>query len=195
MSDDFDSQGSEGTAETDISDGGETELFESDAQDDELFESEPGDDAELYTEGDAEDGVSPEVRAEINEKSDYSSEVNDNIKSVEELEIYQDAGLHEETVDGRSCLVRDDIDWDQTDEFGDTNRSRVEKNLVPIAPNGEKIELHHVGQKDDSPLAELTRSEHRGVGNDAILHDKTKESEIDRPAFTTERIRHWKARD
>lgn len=187
----------------------DTELYEEDDYDTELYDgedesSEEDEDTELYSEEDEQteddsqtensDKTDDEVRAEINEKSNYSDEVNDNIKSVDELEVYQKAGLKEEQVDGKTCLVRDDIDWEQKDEFGRTNRERAEKNLSPISKNGETVELHHIGQKDDSPLAELTMSEHRGKGNDSVLHDKTKDSEIDRPAFTTERINHWKAR-
>lgn len=54
--------------------------------------------------------------------------------------------------------------------------------------------MHHIGQKPDSPLAELTTEEHRGAGNDTILHDKQKESEIDRNEFAKERKEHWKNR-
>jgi hypothetical protein len=32
----------------------------------------------------------------------------------------------------------------------------MEQGLAPIAQNGETIQLHHIGQKPDSPLAELT---------------------------------------
>ncbi len=135
------------------------------------------------------------VRVEINEKSNYSNEVNEKISSVEELEVYQEANLREENVDGRVCLVRDDIDWDQKDEFGRTNQQRIEEDeLVPYNTNGEKIELHHIGQKDDSPFAELTQKEHRGKGRDTILHNKQKETEIDRPEYNKIRIAYWKSR-
>ena len=36
--------------------------------------------------------------------------------------------------------------------------------------------------------------QHRGTGNDTILHDKSKESEIDRNEFGKERRDHWKDR-
>ena len=77
--------------------------------------------------------------------------------------------------------------------MGRTNEERANQGLAPIN-GGEVIELHHIGQHTDSPLAELTREEHRGKGNDAILHDKTKESEIDRQAFAREKNNHWMER-
>ncbi|MGI6387149.1 MAG: HNH/ENDO VII family nuclease [Desulfomonilia bacterium] len=51
-----------------------------------------------------------------------------------------------------------------------------------------------LGRKSDGPLAELTPDEHRGKENYSVLHATKKESEIDRRAFNSERIDHWKAR-
>lgn len=133
-------------------------------------------------------------REEIEEASPYSIEVTDNIRSKEELDVYLDAGLQEENVNGKTCLIKSDIDMNQKDEFGLTNAERMENGHSPISKDGQTVELHHVGQKNDSPLAELTTQEHRGKGNDTILHDKAKPTEIDRTAFNTEREEHWKDR-
>lgn len=145
------------------------------------------------TEGDS--GVSPEVRAEINEKSSYSPEVNACINSVEELEIYQKAGLEEVQINGRTCLIRSDIDMDQeVDEFGMTNADLIKEGYAPYDQNGNKIELHHIGQKDDAPLAELRFEEHRSSETYSILHNTSKDSEINRSNFNNEREAHWKSR-
>jgi hypothetical protein len=127
-------------------------------------------------------------------ESTFSQEINKHISSPRELELYKNAGLKEGIVNDRPALLKNDINWEQKDEFGLSNRERVQNGNPPLASNGEIIELHHVGQKPDSPLAELTRSEHRGKGNDTILHDKTKESEIDRNVFQKERQAHWQNR-
>jgi len=111
-----------------------------------------------------------------------------------EAAIYEDAGLRPEEVAGRECLVRDDIDWEQTDSSGRTNAERARQGLAPLAPNGRPYELHHVGQESDGMLAELTVEEHRGAGNDGILHDPERRSEIDRDEFASQRAEHWKAR-
>ncbi len=124
----------------------------------------------------------------------WSDEIVDSISCQEEYEIYKNADLTEMEVGGKTCLVRNDIDWEQKDAMGRTNKERAEQGLSPVNKDGKAIELHHIGQRADSPLAELTTQEHRGKGNDTILHDKTKESEIDRTAFATERSEHWEAR-
>lgn len=102
--------------------------------------------------------------------------------------------MKEGVVNGRKALLKTDININQKDEFGFTNLERMKNGNPPIAPNGEIIELHHIGQKPDSPLAELTRTEHMDKGNDIILHDKNKVSEIDRSAFQKERQAHWQNR-
>lgn len=140
----------------------------------------------------------PEVRDKeqvaINEQSPYSSEINENIRSVDELQVYIDADLHEQLVGEKSALVRSDIDLDARDDDGNTNIERMQNGKPPLDKEGNPIELHHIGQKSDSPLAELTRDEHRGTENTSILHDNTNESQIDRADFQKEKREYWKAR-
>lgn len=178
----------------------------------ELFEHLMGDDEiedHLETENDPEEKdpekestevesekkeLTAEQKKEIKEKTGWSDEIIDSIGSMDEAEIYMKANLVETEINGKKCLIRNDIDIDQEDEDGITNRERMERGRPPITKNGEEVELHHIGQKPDSPLAELTMEEHRGAGNDTILHDKTKETEIDRNEFGKERREHWKDR-
>ena len=64
----------------------------------------------------------------------------------------------------------------------------------PFDANGRSVELHHIGQKRDAGLAELTLDEHHRNGNDTVLHNKQKKSEIDRKEFNSERDTHWVTR-
>lgn len=131
----------------------------------------------------------------IEEKSPYSKEINENITTEEELNVYLEAELEENTVNDKPALTRGDIDCEQVDEnTGETNLERMEKGKPPLDKDGNPVELHHIGQESDSPLAELSRNEHRGKGNDSILHEKTQDTLIDRKAFEKEKTAHWKAR-
>jgi len=139
----------------------------------------------------------PEVSAETRERLEhlgFPEEVLDVIGSEAEARIYEDANLEPAQVNGKDALIRTDIDYDQKDLFGNTNLERMQMGKAPLDANGKPIELHHIGQKQDSPLAELTSSEHRGNGNDNVLHNKQKESEINREDFDKERKDYWKAR-
>ena len=118
----------------------------------------------------------------------------DSIGSEAEANIYEGADLEPTQINGKDALMRTDIDYDKKDIFGQTNLDRMNKGLAPLDAEERPVELHHIGQKQDSPLAELTQKEHRGKGNDNILHNKLKESDIDREGFNKERQEHWKAR-
>ncbi|WP_205172672.1 HNH/ENDO VII family nuclease [Burkholderia sp. LMG 13014] len=137
--------------------------------------------------------VSDATLGEMKQK-DYPDSVIEAIGSDAEANLYLEANLEPGQVSGKDALLRTDIDYDQQDLFGSTNLQRMEKGLAPLDQHGQPIELHHIGQRQDSPLAELTRGEHRGEGNDNVLHNKLKESEIDRDDFGKERRDHWKAR-
>lgn len=124
----------------------------------------------------------------------WSDKVVDQLISKDEADIYVKAGLKEVEVNGKACLIRADIDLDQKDDKNRTNKVRMAHGLAPLDANGNSIELHHIGQKNDAGLAELTNAEHHKMGNDTVLHDKTITSEIDRPSFDGERKEHWKDR-
>lgn len=150
---------------------------------------------------------------------DWSSEVLDSIRSVQEAEIYKEANLQDGLVNDRPCLQNPEIDWEQRIPivldsdvasfsrgelpfgfgqldglFSISNKERAMQGMPPLDSKGQTFELHHVGQRMDSPFAELTTEQHRGAGNDAVLHEKTAPSQIDRSAFQTERMDYWKAR-
>ena len=135
-------------------------------------------------------------KQKISEQSDYSKEVNNRIRSVDELNVYKNEGLEEGEVNGRIVLKDNSIDINLKDEKGRTNLERMEKGLAPIDENGKPYNLHHIGQNSDSPLAELKDEVHKK--NDAILHDKSKPTEVHGPNsevnWDKERSEHWKAR-
>ena len=110
-----------------------------------------------------------------------------------EKTIYEEANLEKIVINNREVLVRTDIDYDAKDQFSRTNLERMEQGLAPLV-DGKPVELHHIGQEMDSPLAELTRTEHQGGGNYSILHEVGKESTINRNVFNVEKEAHWQAR-
>ena len=124
----------------------------------------------------------------------------DSIHSKEEADVYKDAGLKEEKVDGRTCLVRDDIDMDYVDpKTSKTNRQLMSEGKAPYdSKTGERIELHHIGQEYDSPLAELTENSEHGKFS-ATLHSKgtdswRQNSKQNNHYNNEQRPQHWRAR-
>lgn len=143
------------------------------------------------------EGLSDEEKIKIKEEHpEWPDEIIDAIASWEEYEIYSNANVTLAYINGKPCLIRTDINLDQKDVQGRTNRERMESGLSPLDQNGKPIELHHIGQRADSPLVELTYEEHHLNGNDGILHDKTIQSEVhgDGNNWNTQKRNHWETR-
>lgn len=144
---------------------------------------------------DVSKGLTDEQKQEIRDKTGWSDNIIDYIGSMEEAQVYMDAGLVEGTVNGKAALLQPNLDVNlKVGPNGETNGELMSRGYSPRMQDGQAIELHHIGQHPDSPLAELSMQQHRGKGNDAILHEKQKESEIDRASFSKERSDYWKER-
>lgn len=149
------------------------------------------------------EGLSDEEKAKIKEETGWSDEIIENIQNMKQYEILKNAGLIEAEINGRKCLIKENIDLDYTDDDGISNRDRIARGLAPLdSKTGKPLELHHLGQKADSPLVELTAEEHRtgeyedGKKNQSLWHDNTLETEVhgEGNTWTQERKDHWKAR-
>ena len=138
----------------------------------------------------------------------WSDEIISALRSKEEAQIYIAARLVEKRVNGRPALVNPTIDgrafncrkewlkekladYDRWKDYN--NADLMGEGYPPRDSNGDPYELHHIGQHQDSPFAELTWQQHMGDGNNAILHPQ-RESEIDRQQFDHEKAAHWMAR-
>ena len=144
--------------------------------------------------GQASNGLSQSESAQIQQESGLPLDFIKNFHSMEEYQVYRNAGLEGQKVDGQWAYVRD-IDWDFLDSEGRTNAQRVREGLSPLDPFGESYELHHIGQRTDSPLAILTSREHEE--NFSALHTNTGQSEGEQPSqgseWTQQRRDFWKA--
>lgn len=143
-------------------------------------------------------------------RTGWSNAIIEAISSKEEADIYRRAGLKEAVIGGRAVLIRQDIDWSDYsvrrntwlrgkladyDKWAEYNNADlIGEGFPPRDPNGDPYELHHIGQRQDSPFAELTWAEHMGDGNNTILHQMGKYSEIDREVFEAEKSAYWQAR-
>lgn len=145
------------------------------------------------------ESLTTEEKEIIKKETGWSDEIIDCIKSMEEYEIYKNAGLHEGEVNGRKCLLKN-IDLDYVGKkTGMTNQELMEKGLSPIdSKTGERIELHHLGQGFDSPFVELCADSEHGDGNHKILHTKTSDNWRNNPdlkrQYQVEKRNHWKTR-
>jgi RHS repeat-associated protein len=96
-------------------------------------------------------------------------------------------------VGGMRVVNRVGINWSQTDPQGRSNVERASKGRAPLGPDGAPVQLHHVGQNPEGPIAEVTASTHKSFG--ASLHPLgNAPSAIDRSAFGIWRANYWSCR-
>lgn len=136
-------------------------------------------------------GLSMNEVALIQKESKLPLDVIKQFRTMEQYNIVKDAGLVTRTVNGKAALIRR-IDPNFIDDFGRTNLQRMQQGLSALDPTGTPYELHHIGQKMDSTLAILTKSEHMQGNNNSIWHVFGKASEIDRSVFGIQKNEFWK---
>lgn len=148
-------------------------------------------------------GLDEKDKIKIRDETDWSRQMIDCIKNMEQYEVLKNADLKEYTINGKPCLIKENIDFDYTDEDGISNKDRMERGLAPLDSKTEKpLELHHLGQRIDSPLVELTEEEHRtgeykdGKKNQSLWHDNTIKTEVhgEGSNWDQERKAHWQTR-
>lgn len=143
--------------------------------------------------GATRNGLTMNEAATVQRDAKYPLEIIRRFKSMDEYNIYKEAGLEVKLVDGKSSLVRP-IDLTIRDGNGLTNLERMKRGLAALDAEGNPYELHHVAQEKDGILAILTRAEHRGEGSFSRLHDLMRGSEVDHDSkWTKEREGFWKS--
>ena len=75
-----------------------------------------------------------------------------------------------------------------------TNLERMASGRAPIGTDGKSINLHHMTQKQDGPIAETTQSFHQGNSSVIHINPNTTPSGIDRSAFDKWKNEYWKQR-
>jgi hypothetical protein len=89
------------------------------------------------------------------------------------------------------------------DKYGRDNMKRMTQGLAPMGPDDKPVNLHHMLQTQDGPIAEVTQSMHLSQGDYAgsdsynTLHWKAGSnipSGIDRDAFADWKKDYWKDR-
>ncbi|WP_375651209.1 HNH/ENDO VII family nuclease, partial [Bartonella sp. OT172YNZD] len=80
------------------------------------------------------------------------------------------------------------------EEVWGTNIERMETGRAPIGYDGESVELHHLSQTHESPIAEISHESHKKYTS--VIHDnpKTHQSLIEREKFGKWREEYWKER-
>ena len=138
-------------------------------------------------------GLTMNEAALIQQTSKWPLDAIKNIHSIEEYNIYKEANLIPTKLADDELVFLRQIDWTITDASGRTNVQRVSSNLAPVDATGTPFELHHIGQRADSPLAVLSWAEHHSTGNHNVLHYAEQGKDISNAAWNKQKQEVWKA--
>jgi filamentous hemagglutinin len=95
-------------------------------------------------------------------------------------------------VEGRRVYQRNDlIDPNKADKAGTTNLERMQGGKPPIGPDGKPINLHHMTQAGDSPLAEVSQTFHQENKRTLHINPPSIPSGVDRQEFAAFRVVYW----
>ncbi len=67
----------------------------------------------------------------------------------------------------------------------------MKEGKTPFGPDGKRIELHHMTQRNESALAEVKATFHRDNKSTIHINPNTMPSGIDRSKFATLRKNYW----
>lgn len=136
-------------------------------------------------------GLTMNEAAQIQKESKYPLDLIKSMHSMEEYEVYKNAGVKSITVNGESILIRKDLDITSVvDDMGRTNLERMQEGLAALDKDGHAYELHHIGQRTDSPLAILTRKEH----DNNVLHWNTNtDNPSSQSGWSSQKRKFWEA--
>lgn len=93
---------------------------------------------------------------------------------------------------GNRVYQRSDlIDPNLVDDIGRTNLHRMQNGLAPVGPDGRSLQLHHMTQRQNGAIAEITATMHQQ--NSRVLHINPNNipSGINRSAFDVWRADYW----
>lgn len=141
-----------------------------------------------------EDADLEQMKTALKDVTGWSDTTISYFNSIFEAQAYKEFGLKEYVINNRPYLIRTDFEFDyRNSEDGKTNKEVIGGDRSPYDRiTGEKFELHHIGQKDSSPIAMLTENQHRSSEGNAIFHTNKKASEINRQKYKKIKKNFWK---
>lgn len=136
-------------------------------------------------------------KGDVAEASKLINKVSDDVTSVsyfrQERKYWSAEPVN---INGNKVYQRNDLfDPKYVDpKSGKTNLELMKIGRAPVGKDGKPVNLHHMLQKQDGPIAEVTQSFHKD--NHSVIHinDNSVPSGINRTEFNKWRSDYWKQR-
>lgn len=116
------------------------------------------------------------------------------IRTYEEARFYVDNGYKSVEWYGNYALIVDVSLNYYSEKYKATNRQLILSGRSPVVPEHEEqtFDLHHVGQKIDSPIACIPSGQHNGPELYSVFHpSSTSDEDLHTTAFELQRKKFW----
>ena len=136
-----------------------------------------------------------DVQKYIKERKIVTDAVRPFIRTYDEIKYYETNNYHEVEWNGRSALIIDINPYYYCKRLKKTNRELILEGHSPVVPSSEDsvYQLHHIGQRTNSPFAILPEMVHVGAETTKIFHQgKSTTDDLHSPSFYAESAAFWK---
>lgn len=133
----------------------------------------------FLNEADPNESIYSVLQKYLSEREGISREVGKFIRTKKEMNYYRDNGYKEVEWDGMHALIIDINPNYYCDKLGKYNRELIQGENSPVVPNGGEViyfDLHHIGQKADSPFAIIPSHIHTKEKNN-VFHARNEQLE------------------
>ena len=122
----------------------------------------------------------------------FSDTVRQFIRTMEELDYYLNNKYREMNWYGNPVLtIPVDLDY-YSEVHKATNRELIVAGESPVVPGLDvKYDLHHIGQRKNSPLCIIPSNIHNGPTTYSIFHSGASEEDVHTAAFALQRKKFW----
>lgn len=133
-----------------------------------------------------------EVQRYIQENGYFSDAVRPYIRTMKELDYYLNNKYREVDWYGNIALIIEvDLGY-YSEKYKATNRELIIAGESPVVPNLDvKYDLHHIGQRKDSPLAIIPSNIHNGHETYSIFHSGDSDDNLHNAAFAIRKQQFW----
>ena len=134
-----------------------------------------------------------EVQRWIADRNLVTANIRQFIRSYDEMKYYEKNNYHEVLWETGPAMIIDINPDYYCKSRGKTNRQIISDGGSPLVPNNEvyKYQLHHIGQKEDSPLAIIPECDHNGQLYNVFHQGKMSEEELHDKEFQRQKQRFW----
>lgn len=135
-----------------------------------------------------------DVQKYIEERKLVTNKIRHFVRSYEEIKYYENHNYHEVEWNGCSALIIDINLYYRCERLGKTNKELILAGESPVVPENDEYhyDIHHIGQRKDSPFAIIPSMVHNSKEYFSVFHSGSSSEELHTKEFEIEKQIFWR---